>query len=89
LFQKVKSFRGAAASEIENAGAKVLDACCFMDEDLAVMTNTERDIGKEHLEKSPRHISELGIGQSAIVRKETVPAVEDLIVTINLIKQPL
>jgi DUF1009 family protein len=27
---------GAVASEIENVGAKVLDARCFMDEDLAV-----------------------------------------------------
>lgn len=84
---------GAVASEIENVGAKVLDARCFMDEDLAVtgnMTTGKLNIKEEHLEhgiKIAKGISELGIGQSAIIRKGTVLAVEDFAGTNDLIKR--
>lgn len=84
---------GAIALEIENAGAMVLDARCFMDEDLATignMTKAKLKIKEEYLThgiKIAKGISELGIGQSVIVRKGTVLAVEDFAGTNDLIRR--
>ncbi|MDR2436132.1 MAG: UDP-2,3-diacylglucosamine diphosphatase LpxI [Puniceicoccales bacterium] len=84
---------GAIASEIENIGARVLDARCFMDEDLATignMTKKKLKIQGEYLDhgiKIARGISELDIGQSAIVRRGTTLAVEDFAGTNDLIER--
>jgi DUF1009 family protein len=84
---------GAIASEIENVGAKVLDGRCFMDEDLATVGNMTRGklaIQGEYLDhgiKIAKGISELDIGQSAIVRKGTTIAVEDFAGTNDLIER--
>ncbi|MDR1255481.1 MAG: UDP-2,3-diacylglucosamine diphosphatase LpxI [Puniceicoccales bacterium] len=84
---------GAVATELESVGAKVLDARCFMDSDLATagnMTKTKLRIREEHLAhgiKIAKGISELNIGQCAILRKGTVLAVEDFAGTNDLIRR--
>ncbi|MDR2720921.1 MAG: UDP-2,3-diacylglucosamine diphosphatase LpxI [Puniceicoccales bacterium] len=83
----------AIASEIENVGAKILDARCFMDEDLAMvgnMTKKKLEIKKEYFDhgiKIAKGISELDIGQSVIMRKGTTLAVEDFAGTNDLIER--
>jgi DUF1009 family protein len=84
---------GAVAAEIEKIGAKVLDARCFMDDSMATvgnMTTVKLKIERTHLDHGieiAKKISELDIGQSAIVRKGTVLAVEDFSGTDDLIKR--
>jgi DUF1009 family protein len=84
---------GAAVAEIEKMGAEVLDARCFMDDDVATagnMTGIKLKIKRAYLEhgiKVARGISELDIGQSVIVRKGTVLAVEDFSGTDDMIKR--
>ncbi|MDF9833538.1 DUF1009 family protein [Ereboglobus sp. PH5-5] len=73
---------GALAAEIEKAGVRMLDARCFLDEQLAstgVMTGGRFPINNEYLEHGihiARESARLDIGQGCVVRKGTVLAVE-------------
>ncbi|MEM0967574.1 MAG: UDP-2,3-diacylglucosamine diphosphatase LpxI [Verrucomicrobiota bacterium] len=73
---------GAIVAEIEAAGCEVLDARAFLDEDLAsvgTMTGFRSAYLPEHLDhgiKIGAECARLHIGQSILVRKGTVLAVE-------------
>ncbi|AWI10643.1 LpxI family protein [Ereboglobus luteus] len=73
---------GALAAEIEKAGVRMLDARCFLDDQLAstgVMTGGKFPINNEYLDHGihiARESARLDIGQGCVVRKGTVLAVE-------------
>ena len=73
---------GAIAAEIEAIGVEILDARILLDDQLAsegLMTRGNIKISKEFIEhgvKVAKGITELDIGQGAVVRKGTVLAVE-------------
>jgi UDP-2,3-diacylglucosamine hydrolase len=73
---------GAIAAEIEKLGITLLDARSFLDDQLAaagVMTGRRFPIEREYLDHgvhTAREIARLDIGQSVVVRKGTVLAVE-------------
>jgi hypothetical protein len=73
---------GAIASEIEAIDIRMLDARCFLDDQLAskgLMTEGPLKASQENIEhgiKIAKGIAELDIGQGAVVRKGTVLAVE-------------
>ena len=73
---------GAIAAEIEKLGVTLLDARAFLDEHLASagpMTSGKFPIEAEYLDHGvhiAREIAHLDIGQSCVVRKGTVIAVE-------------
>lgn len=73
---------GAIATEIEEAGVRMLDARSFLDDHLAspgVMTGGKFPINKEYLDHGihiARESARLDIGQGCVVRKGTVLAVE-------------
>jgi DUF1009 family protein len=73
---------GAIAAEIEKLGITLLDARAFLDEHLAapgIMTGGRFPIDREYLEHGihiAREVARLDIGQSVVVRKGTVLAVE-------------
>ena len=73
---------GAIAAEIEALGITLLDARCFLDDQLAdpgVMTGGKFPIEPDYLEHGihiARECARLDIGQGCVVRKGTVLAVE-------------
>ena len=73
---------GAAVAEIEKLGITLLDARCFLEDHLAtpgIMTGGRFPIDREYLEHGidvAREIARLDVGQSVVVRKGTVLAVE-------------
>ena len=73
---------GAISAEVEKMGVRVLDARCFLDDQLAtagVMTGGEFPIRREYLDHGiliARESARLDIGQGCVVRKGTVLAVE-------------
>ncbi len=73
---------GAVVREIEAAGIEILDARCFMDNDLAregSMTGGKRQIDPDSLAHGVRiakEVSRLDIGQGVVVARGTVLAVE-------------
>ena len=73
---------GAIAAEIEATGIEMLDARILLDDQLASegqMTRGKIQVSKEFIEhgiKVAKGITELDIGQGAVVRKGTVLAVE-------------
>lgn len=73
---------GAIAAEIEAIDIRMLDARCFLDNQLASegsMTGGKPQAGQELIEhgiRMAKGIAELDIGQGAVVRKGTVLAVE-------------
>jgi DUF1009 family protein len=73
---------GAISEEIEAVGMHQLDARCFLDDQLAhagLMTDgrlSAKMSDIEHGIRSARGVAELDIGQSVVVRKGTVIAVE-------------
>ena len=73
---------GAVAAEIEASGVEMLDARSLLDDQLAsegLMTSGKIKVSKESIEhgiKIAKGITELDIGQGAVVRKGTVLAVE-------------
>ena len=73
---------GAIAAEIEATGIEMLDARILLDDQLAsegLMTRGKVQVSKEFIEhgiKVAKGITELDIGQGAVVRKGTVLAVE-------------
>ena len=73
---------GAIAAEIEALGIRMLDARCFLDDQLAnegLMSRgkLKADIGYiEHGIRIAKGISDLDVGQGCVVRKGTVLAVE-------------
>ena len=73
---------GAIATEIEASGVEMLDARSLLDDQLAsegLMTPGKIKVSKEFIEhgiKVAKGITELDIGQGAVVRKGTVLAVE-------------
>jgi len=73
---------GAIAREIEQLGITLLDARCFLDDQLApagVMTGRRFPIDREYVEHgihTAREVARLDIGQGVVVRKGTVLAVE-------------
>jgi hypothetical protein len=73
---------GAIAKEIETIDVQMLDARCFLDDQLAskgLMTLGEikaPEVFIEHGIQVAKGITELDVGQSAVVRKGTVLAVE-------------
>ena len=73
---------GAIAAEIEATGIEMLDARILLDDQLAsegLMTRGKIQVSKEFIEhgiKVAKGITELDIGQGAVVRKGTVLAVE-------------
>lgn len=73
---------GALADEIEAIDIRMLDARCFLDDQLAtegLMTPGKLTVDKEDIQHGIRiakGITELDIGQGAVVRKGTVLAVE-------------
>jgi len=73
---------GAIAAEIEKLGVTLLDARCFLEDQLAVtgvMTGGRFPIDREYLDHGihvAREIARLDVGQGVVVRKGTVLAVE-------------
>ena len=73
---------GAIAAEIEATGIQMLDARSLLDDQLAsegLMTTAKLKVSKEFIEHGiqvAKGITELDIGQGAVVRKGTVLAVE-------------
>jgi DUF1009 family protein len=73
---------GAISAEIEAIGIQMLDARCFLDDQLAsagLMTTGKLKAPQEFIEHGiqiAKGITELDIGQGAVVRKGTVLAVE-------------
>lgn len=73
---------GALASEIEAIDVRMLDARCFLDDQLAtegLMTRGKLSVAEEDIKHGiqiAKGIAELDIGQGAVVRKGTVLAVE-------------
>jgi len=73
---------GAISTEVEKIGVRVLDARCFLDDQLAtegVMTGGGFSIDREYLDHGihiARESARLDIGQGCVVRKGTVLAVE-------------
>jgi DUF1009 family protein len=73
---------GAIAAEIEQLGITLLDARSFLEDHLAtpgVMTGRRFPIEREYLDhgvQTAREVARLDIGQSVVVRKGTVLAVE-------------
>ena len=73
---------GAIAAEIEKLGIALLDARCFLEDELAaagVMTGGRFPIDREYLDHGiqvAREVARLDIGQGVVVRKGTVLAVE-------------
>ncbi len=73
---------GAIAAEIEKLGITLLDARCFLEDQLAVagvMTGGRFPIDREYLDHGvavAREIARLDVGQGVVVRKGTVLAVE-------------
>jgi len=73
---------GAIAAEIEALGIQMLDARCFLDDQLAeagLMTPGQLKASPDYIRHGieiARGISELDIGQGCVVRKGTVLAVE-------------
>jgi DUF1009 family protein len=75
---------GAIAREIEDIGVTMLDARAFMDAHLATIGPMTRDTAQPHDEelafgiRIAREMAALDVGQSVVVRKGTVLAVEAL-----------
>lgn len=73
---------GAIATEIEALGVEMLDARAFLDHDIAtpgLMTGDSKKIDKnaiEHGIRVAKEVARLDIGQSIVVRRGTVIAVE-------------
>jgi DUF1009 family protein len=71
---------GALAQEVERRGVQLLDARCFMEQDLAVegyMTHTRPRLDQlTHGIAVAREVAALDIGQGVVVRRGTVLAVE-------------
>lgn len=73
---------GAICNDIGNIGVQMLDARAFLDHDLAqsgLMTGGKLRVKKEYIEhgiKIAKEVARLDIGQSVVVRKGTVIAVE-------------
>lgn len=73
---------GAICREVDKLGISILDARCFMDEDLAtegVMTGGKLRSDPEHIAfgiRMAKEIARLDIGQGLVVRKGTVLSVE-------------
>lgn len=73
---------GAIAAEIEALGIRMLDARCFLDDQLAsegLMTPGKLKADSDYIEHGiqiAKGVSELDIGQGCVVRKGTVLAVE-------------
>jgi DUF1009 family protein len=85
------SIFGGIAEEIENVGVKLLDSRFFMESELATpgpMSCSRITVEEEDLRfgiRTAREIARLDIGQSVVVRKGTVIAVEDFAGTDDLI----
>ena len=84
---------GAVCAEIEKRGIHVLDSRCFLDDHIAtpgVMTGGKFPIDREYLEHGihiARESARLHIGQSCVVRKGTVLAVEAFDGTDNMLRR--
>jgi DUF1009 family protein len=84
---------GAIAGEIEALGIQMLDARCFLDDQMAhpgPMTPGRRQAAPEYIEHGIRiakGITELDVGQGAVVRKGTVLAVEAYEGTDSMLKR--
>jgi DUF1009 family protein len=91
--RNAESIFGAITAEIEKIGVRVLDARSFMDSELATigpMSCKRSTIDKEGLKfgvKISREVARLNVGQSVVVRKGTVVAVEDFAGTDDLISR--
>ena len=87
------SIFGAIGSEMAKIGVQLLDARSFMEDELATigpMTGKKTKIGEENLKFGvgiAREVARLNIGQSVVVRKGTVVAVEDFAGTDELISR--
>jgi DUF1009 family protein len=87
------SIFGAVAGEIEKSGVKLLDSRSFMENDLATlgpMSCKKSTANQKSLQFGigiAREIARLNIGQSVVVRKGTVVAVEDFAGTDDLISR--
>lgn len=83
----------AIAEEIEKVGVHLLDSRTFMEEDLATMgkmTSFKCSVHEEEVAfgmNIAKKVASLDIGQSVIVRKGTVIAVEDFLGTDRLIER--
>ncbi|MDR0693136.1 MAG: UDP-2,3-diacylglucosamine diphosphatase LpxI [Puniceicoccales bacterium] len=88
-----ESIFGATAKEIVNIGVELLDARSFMEEYLATkgpMTPRKLEINGKNLQlgiDTAREIARLNIGQSVIVHRGTIVAVEDFAGTDDLINR--
>ncbi|MDR1432870.1 MAG: UDP-2,3-diacylglucosamine diphosphatase LpxI [Puniceicoccales bacterium] len=86
-----ESIFGAIANEIAKIGVQLLDARWFMEDELATvgpMTCKRSKISEENLKfgvRVAREVANLNIGQSVVVRRGTVIAVEDFAGTDELI----
>ncbi|MDR2603111.1 MAG: UDP-2,3-diacylglucosamine diphosphatase LpxI [Puniceicoccales bacterium] len=88
-----ESIFGAIAKEIADIGVELLDARSFMEEYLATkgpMTSWKLEINGKTLQlgiNTAREIARLNIGQSVIVHRGTIVAVEDFAGTDDLINR--
>jgi DUF1009 family protein len=88
-----ESIFGATAKEIANIGVELLDARSFMEEHLATkgpMTSGKLEIDEKSLQlgiNTAREIARLNVGQSVIVHRGTIVAVEDFAGTDDLINR--
>ncbi|MDR1528319.1 MAG: UDP-2,3-diacylglucosamine diphosphatase LpxI [Puniceicoccales bacterium] len=88
-----ESIFGAIAKEMADIGVALLDARSFMEEYLATkgpMTSRKSEINEKTLQlgiNTAREVARLNIGQSVIVRRGTIVAVEDFAGTDDLINR--
>ena len=84
---------GAISREIEKLGVKILDARAFMDDDIATegpmveKFNQPKQDYIDHGIHIAKEVARLNIGQSIVVRRGTVLAIEDFSGTNNMIKR--
>lgn len=80
--RNAEAIYGSICNEIDNIGIQILDARCFLDHELAqpgLMTISKLKANMEDIEhgiKIAKEIARLNIGQSIVVSKGTVIAVE-------------